>query len=143
MAYLKEHDVYDNTRIIIVADHGRGFGTPAFKDFAEYSDLLGYYNPLLLVKDFNASGDLVVDDQFMTNADVPLMAVDGLVDTKNPFTGVPLESAVNKDVVTCYYSGSSPEDHGKTQFVYDLSQSFTVHTSIFEEENWVGLQELL
>lgn len=137
LAYLKQNGVYDNTRIIIVADHGRGFVTPAFKDFSEHSDLLGYYNPLLLVKDFNASGRLSTDSQFMTNADVPLMAVDGLIaEPKNPLTGTPLESVVNKDMVNCYYSESSPESHKKTQFVYDMYQSFKVHTSIFEESNW-------
>lgn len=141
LSSLKEQGVYDNTRIIIVSDHGRGITTPVFKDFSEHADLLGYYHSLLLVKDFNATGDLVADDQFMTIADVPIRAIEGLaVDTKNPFTSIPLESTVQKDLVKCYFSGSSPESHSKTQFVYDLNQSFSVHTSIYEENNWEGLK---
>jgi YidC/Oxa1 family membrane protein insertase len=141
LSSLKEQGVYDNTRIIIVSDHGRGITTPAFKDFSEHADLLGYYHPLLLVKDFDATGAVMVDDQFMTNADVPLMAIEGLaVDTRNPFTKISLGSTVQKELVKCYFSDSSPESHGKNQFVYDLNQSFSVHTSIFEENNWEVLK---
>ena len=56
--YLKENDVYDNTRIILVADHGiSSFGV----NNSDYSDLkldedtnVFSYNPLLMVKDFKS-----------------------------------------------------------------------------------------
>ena len=45
------------------------------------------YNPLFLVKDFESTG-FHVDDRFMTNADTPVLALDGLVNSPiNPFTG--------------------------------------------------------
>jgi len=92
--YLRSQGVYDNTRIILVADHG--FALEQFEDmiFGERDmntlhnpeDVMGY-NPLLLVKDFNSKG-FHVDNRLMTNADTPVLALDGLIDTPmNPFTG--------------------------------------------------------
>lgn len=47
----------------------------------------------LMVKDFNATG-FAVSDEFMTNADTPLLALDGIVDNPvNPATGNPLDDA--------------------------------------------------
>ncbi len=88
MDWLREQGVYDNTRIIIVADHGTHlalseemlFGQEQWEDITRF-------NPLLMVKDFGSS-EFSVDWSFMTNADVPLMAVEGLVEeARNPFTG--------------------------------------------------------
>ena len=47
---------------------------------------------LLMVKDFDSTGFLA-DDTFMTNADTPVIAFDGLVENPvNPFTGKQLSS---------------------------------------------------
>ena len=55
-------------------------------------DLDNYY-PLLMVKDFGAHG-FTVSDEFMTNADVPSIAVDDIInDPVNPFTGKLLDSS--------------------------------------------------
>ena len=87
--YLRENGVYDNTRIIIVADHGFYVGHDKDRIFEREDrdiDTTGYY-PLLMVKDFNATG-FTTSDTFMTNADVPSLAVQDLIeDARNPFTG--------------------------------------------------------
>ncbi len=90
--YLKEQGVYDNTRIIIVADHGSR--TNQLDDYIiNGEDMMGYY-PLLMVKDFNAT-TYQESDEFMTNADVPFLATQGVVaNAKNPFTDVPLSESV-------------------------------------------------
>ena len=93
--YLKKEGVYDNTRIIIVSDHGRALhlndayhlddGTD------EFMDIEAYY-PLLLIKDFN-SKEFSISEEFMTNADVPTYAMKGLIDNPvNPFTGNPVNN---------------------------------------------------
>ncbi len=91
--YMRENGVYDNTRIIIVSDHGR--------DLAHIDSLLldnghggvidtEFFRPLLMFKDFNSEG-FTTSDEFMTNADVPTLAVRGLLDNPtNPFTGKPI-----------------------------------------------------
>ena len=93
--FMRENGVYDNTRIIIVADHA----SQEFErddmicDFGEKNQLedelfdIMKINPLLLVKDFD-SHDFHVSNEFMTNADTPILALDGIVDEPvNPFTG--------------------------------------------------------
>lgn len=92
--YLRGNNVYDNTRIIIVSDHGRGLWH--IDDYllsnGEEEDTIEYYYPLLMVKDFN-SRDLVYSDEFMTNADVPALAVEDVIQNpENPFTGVKIEN---------------------------------------------------
>ena len=89
--FMRENGVYDNTRIIIVADHGASMGDLFHMRLGKSGrqDLL-FYNPLLLVKDFDSRG-LRADDTFMTNADTPTLAFSGLIDDPvNPFTGDPI-----------------------------------------------------
>ena len=87
--YLREMGVYDNTRIILVSDHGYGVDSLGIKCNDED---MQYYMPLLMVKDFNATG-FTVNKDFMTNADTPTIATSGLInDPTNPFTGNPINS---------------------------------------------------
>ena len=99
--YLKELGVYDNTRIIVVADHGTPYYEPTnyfeskrdkeakYKSNAEYVPFSPLNeNPLLLVKDFNEK-EFKIDEKFMTNADTPYLATKDLIpNAKNPNTGV-------------------------------------------------------
>lgn len=87
--YLKECGVYDNTRIIIVADHGGMMYLGP--DSVDTSGLItSSFNPILLVKDFD-SHEFTVSDEFMTNAETPYLATEGIIDNPvNPFTGNPL-----------------------------------------------------
>ena len=80
---LKKNGVYDNTRIIIVADHGANISTPTHQNPKS-----SFFNPLLIVKDFNSNGDYKIDNSFMTNADVPYIATKDVINNPvNPFTG--------------------------------------------------------
>ena len=88
--YLKEEGIYDNTRIIIVADHGcppYQMDSLIMSPECEIWYDLEYYYPLLMVKDFN-SHEFTTSEEFMTNGDVPTLAFDGLIDEPiNPSTG--------------------------------------------------------
>ena len=87
--YLRENGVYDNTRIIIVADHGSNLGQ--FNVFCSGEDMERFM-PLLMVKDFNASG-YSISDEYMTNGDTPAIAMNGIIDDPvNPFTKNPINS---------------------------------------------------
>jgi hypothetical protein len=66
--YLKHQNVYDNTRIIVVADHGGHYHSRRDKAGMEG------YNPLLMVKEPEERGQLFVSDDFMTHADTPYLA---------------------------------------------------------------------
>ena len=83
--YLREEGVYDNTRIILVADHGN----PQYRfDQMVIEEIdLEFYNPVLMVKDFDSHG-FSISEEFMTNADVPTLTMAGLIENPvNPYTG--------------------------------------------------------
>jgi hypothetical protein len=136
--FLKENGVYDNTRIIIVSDHGRNL----FNDFPgnitlPNGECLESFGALLLVKDFNASGDLVTDNTFMTNADVPLLASQGIIgDPINPFTQVPLQGGKEKGITITTSVFNSPSLHGKYTFKINKDEWLRVHDNIFDPVNW-------
>jgi len=93
---LKAEGVYDNTRIILVSDHGFWLRQIPEGGLPDGEDVMGY-NPLLLVKDFDAQGPVRTDTVFMTNADVPTLALEQVVkDPVNPFTGNPVNSAAKE-----------------------------------------------
>jgi hypothetical protein len=98
---LKELGIYDNTRIILVADHGIAFSPPQFPDLVlpEGSGIESC-NPLLMVKDFNSRGEMSVNMEFMTNADVPAIATKDVIQNPiNPFTGNELSGDKKQDGV--------------------------------------------
>ncbi|MBP8969172.1 MAG: YidC/Oxa1 family membrane protein insertase [Lachnospiraceae bacterium] len=91
LEYLREEGVYDNTRIIVVADHGRGIGWFDGFWFGTNRQFCEWYLPLFMVKDFDSHGFQMSTD-FMTNADTNSMALRGIIDNPvNPFTGNPLD----------------------------------------------------
>lgn len=140
--YLKEQGVYDNTRIIIASDHG--YYVDQFPEllFEEgyYGDGVITLNPLMLVKDFDSDG-FTTDPSFMTNADVPTIAVEGLIeDAANPFTGKPINDdakAAPEQLVTIAHDEwdiSNAADFGGGTF--PKSNWYTVHDDIFDISNW-------
>lgn len=141
--YLKEEGVYDNTRIILVADHG--YYIAQFPDLIHPSGLdVESFNPLLMVKDFNSSVEFSSDNTFMTNADVATLATKGTVkDPKNPFTGVPIDDSLKQNgpvIVTDSYNWMVSENNGTT---FDLKKGkwWLVHDSIFDMNNWTVMNE--
>lgn len=133
---LREEGVYDNTRIIIVADHGYNLYSKKMKDFKNNGYDYNRYVPLLLMKDFLATEELSVNNEFMTNADAPLFAIKDLVDSYNPYTGKDMFSEVQKDRVNVYRGPFQPSRHRGTQFPFDLDLSFSIGEDIFIESNW-------
>ena len=82
---LREQGVYDNTRIIIVADHGWDMGFSGDNDTARAFSF-SVYNPVLMVKDFDSREPFRTDGRFMTNAETPTLAFREIVkDPFNPF----------------------------------------------------------
>ncbi|MCR5671126.1 MAG: YidC/Oxa1 family membrane protein insertase [Butyrivibrio sp.] len=135
--YLKANDCWDNTRIIVVADHGYKLGD---LEKTKLSDDLNIerYNPLLLVKDFDASG-FTTSDEFMTNADVPTMAMEGLIDNPvNPFTGNPVNSDKKKEkqYVTTSKKSVVMDNDGNTFDNSDATWYEVTPGDIFDANNW-------
>ncbi len=99
--HLRETGVYDNTRIILVSDHG--YGLDQYGTWCNGIDM-EFFMPLLMVKDFNAAGFTVCED-LMTNGDTPVLATSGLIeDPVNPFTGNPITSDLKNGPQTVFFS---------------------------------------
>jgi YidC/Oxa1 family membrane protein insertase len=141
--YLKQNGVYDNTRIIISADHGADIDSGAFP----YSEKIPFrreiYNPLLLVKDFNTDFTLKTDNSFMTNADVPSLAFEDIVQNPiNPFTGNPVN--VDKKQENLLITTSKkwmPYEHNANTFKIVRNEWYTVHSDIFNADNWQRIEK--
>ena len=93
--------------------------------------------PVLMVKDFGAEGKLQIDTSFMTNADVPTIAMKGLIDNPiNPFTGIPVtDEAKVDDRLLITDSGKFALSSGNVFEIQD-AHWWTVHDNIFNMENW-------
>jgi YidC/Oxa1 family membrane protein insertase len=136
-SFLKQENIYDNTRIIIVADHGaqKNYVSPMFPGFSVNID---NFNPLLLVKDFYASGSIRTDHTFMTNADVPFLAFQGQIENPvNPFTGreISVELKNNPLYVACS-GGIHLETPNAPRITLDPDRDYYVHENIFDPANW-------
>lgn len=144
--YLKDNGVYDNTRIIMVSDHGSDVDTKLFPYIkGEYLKITESVNPILLVKDFNSDFEFKTDYSFMTNADATVLACDGLFDSPvNPFTGneVTKENAnkIKKDgVYGIVLEHWTPDGQNKNTFKSDTWYKTT--TNLFDEGSVVEVSE--
>ena len=136
--YLKENGCYDNTRIIIVADHGFGLGNfPEIKLVGTGMPVDGeWFTPLLMVKDFGSHGSLVQSEEFMTNADTPYLASkDVIEDPVNPFTGNKLTTDAKNGEIKIFFSGewSVDKNNGNT---FLPGYWYTVKDNIWKKANW-------
>jgi len=134
--YLKDNGVYDNTRIILVSDHGKRTTNP-FKEKNNLPDNreLLEFNCVLMVKDFNADFNLMTDTTFMTNADVPHIATKGIVSPMiNPFTKKEMTIEKNNGVTIITNDLWEPDIFNKTNIKSD--EWFYVKNNIFEPSNW-------
>lgn len=143
--YLKENGLYDNTRIIIVSDHGASIETGKFNS-DEMPFLKEHVTASLLVKDFNdrtPSPDgvhLRKDMRFMTNADTPALALEGINDeAENPFTNMKykLSAEEKKDYTKiCKPQAESTRNRENKKYTIPNDVWWTVSDDIYKDENW-------
>lgn len=96
---------------------------------------------MLLVKDFDAHG-FTTSDEFMTNADVPALATEDLIDAPvNPFTGNAITSEDKTQAASGYVILSDEwqiaENNG-----YQFLPAAWAHVSgnVNDKENWTFLE---
>jgi YidC/Oxa1 family membrane protein insertase len=136
--FMKQNGLYDNTRIIICADHGADIVTNTFSETEGIPFRREIYNPLMLVKDFDADFPFKTDMDFMTNADVPTLAFKGLIpDPVNPFTGNPVNDTPKREPLHITTSDKyMPYGHNANTFKISGNEWYTVHSDIFNADNW-------
>ena len=75
---------------------------------------------------------------FMTTADVPSLALQGLLENpKNPFTGNPIDMKMKSDgaIVTTSHN-HQPVQQLNNKFRISDDEWFLVKDTIFKDENW-------
>ena len=103
------------------------------------TDLESYW-PLLMVKDFD-SKEFTVSDEFMTNGDVPTLAMQGLIDDPvNPFTGKAITSDAKQNTLYVLESDvwSTAKNNGTT---FLPGRWFAVKDSMLDPDNWTLVAE--
>ena len=140
--YLREHECYDNTRIIITSDHGSSAPGAMYTKHFEYTDNLPIVKELvqavLLYKDFNQNENVKTDMTFMPNADTPSLALKDIADNpKNPFTENDI-FVINKDdyVKIAFAPMQSLRTRDDKKYTVKDNEWFTVKDNIFESKNW-------
>ncbi|MBM0108242.1 sulfatase-like hydrolase/transferase [Steroidobacter sp. S1-65] len=123
--FLKSSGVYDNTKIVIVSDHGiaasvADHSSRAIAGGTTASKYVGSRS-VLLVKERNASGNLQVSETFTPNAEVPRIVCEEIAGCVNPYLN-------NKPIVTDgrddpFYVSIVP-----WQFTAQKPQAFVIQT---------------
>ncbi len=132
--YLREQGVYDNTRIIIVADHGCDLGVVPGMRNGDFN--AEYYNPVLLYKDFDAHG-FTVSDELMTNADTPTLALNGIIeDPVNPFTGNPVSNEQKSDLPLLISDSHSFDIEYNNGTTFDPAGWYNFQGDVLDLESW-------
>lgn len=135
---MKEKGVYDNTRIIIVSDHGYAIDVPAFEQYDNGKDMASF-NPVMLVKDYNTTGKPVTDYKLVTNADLVNFAREGIISSdRNPYTGNTFMSSDDFDSFNVYRMDNWWTEDYQKEYRYPIKDkvAYTVTDNIFDPDNW-------
>lgn len=137
--YLRENEAYDNTKIIIVADHG--------EHLRQIEDLImndnnnnivdaALYFPMFMVKDFNST-EFTTSTEFMTNADVPTLATKDLISNPiNPFTKKPInnnDKTAHRQYIIVSNDWQTNKNNGNA---FLPAQWCSVEKDMWNKENW-------
>ena len=122
--WLKQKNIYDNTMIVLVSDHGsRSFGY-------SLGAPLTRANALLMVKDFGRRGALAQSDSFMSNADVPAI----VCATIGGCPGIESDPRQKSTARTLYLvKGNNKKNHYR---ITDSNTVYQVKDNIFDAYNW-------
>jgi len=141
--WMKDNDVYDNTKIVIVSDHGVSWsafdGEVDIKSSVNWENnpskiskiLFWRLNALLMVKDFNATGPLKEDWRIMTNADAPELIFN--------FKEFIDNDSINR-ILNSYYTKWEGEMTSK--IIINIPKQYEVENDIYDLNNWKEIKEV-
>ncbi len=142
LKFLKQNGVFDNTRIIIVSDHGAKALKNPFLDKKVENNVVRF-NPLLLVKDFSQKGALKTSNEFMSNADTAYLALRDIVENPiNLFSKNLIKPDKNQPLVIVNYAQKFVlKDKRTTPFDDKKIKCIKVQKDIFKHENWIKISD--
>ena len=135
LLWMKDNNVYDNTAIIILSDHGNSFNDNDIKLPKQLNDIKNIKNvsraqALLLVKGFKSSGNAVINPERVYLADIPAI-LENEAGIKFLFERIPY-TADNKKFI---YSVSNEWNHFLDVDTIKY-KSYEVKGSIFIPDSW-------
>jgi YidC/Oxa1 family membrane protein insertase len=140
--FLKDAGIYDNTRVILVSDHGFAYRDTKNEILLPNGSNLQSFHPLLMVKDFRTGSEhgkdhFTIDNSFMTNADTVFFALKDIVENPvNPFTAKPLQAHKDNGVNVVTIGALSSYRHTKYKYNIGKNQWLHVRDNIFHPSNW-------
>ena len=135
--WMRKNGVYDNTRIVVTADHGGrdskvlfdAIGHVPYKGrIDENVDNPGIRYPLLLWKDFDSKGELRTADDLMTNGDVPDLLLRGIRELPEKY-----RSLKGGDKRLRYYDSCSDSNLRQESM---KCYTYRVEGSMFKKDAW-------
>ena len=141
--YLRENGVYDNTKIILVADHGASLQQieEMIHDPDNAYKHAELFYPLLMVKDFNAKGFKTSED-FMTNADAPILALkDTISHPINPFTGKLIDDSLKYEEPIYVFRSTEYETSINNGNIFLPGPWAIVKDDMRVQSNWTYIDE--
>ena len=128
MDRLREQGVYDNTRIILTADHG--FYVFAFPQMIyEGCTSFEQFNPLFMVKDFGAD-TFETSETLMSNADTCAIAMEGIIEKPvNPLNGQ--SAQITPPETDGVIQVSDDREYGELK-----KRLYEFHDDVRDPENW-------
>ena len=133
--FLKNNEIYNNTKIILVSDHGLPVSSTMLYNNLKGIEIISTFNALLMFKDFDAKGELKINTNFSTIADMPYLATKHITNIRNYFTG--------NLISTNYKNIAYPiEPHGFLKYTnkYAFDKFYTIKDNIFDINNWKKFQ---
>ena len=131
--FLKDNNVYDNTKIIIISDHALNIETDFYKNNG--IEFMAIYNALLMVKDFYSTNDFTISSNFMTVADLPYLSTKHLTKQINPFTqSIITNNYKNGELKLIILNEWQPNRQLENRF--NFTKYYTVKGNIFDKNNW-------
>ncbi len=147
---LKELDLYDNSEIYLVSDHGSSHYDPSFavqglpgsRGKNNWHRGKGSWHSLYMRKKIGARGPLQTSNEFRTTADLPSEFLPDFGITHNPYSGKKLKPVRSQPVSLYVVEGvvRGEELAGNDRQFYIHSQYELYNFNIFDDANWKGVK---
>lgn len=142
--WMKDNGVYNNTKIILVSDHGPSWwhwwnndgeitsNAPLVWSDEEKISLERFLhlNPLLMVKDYDKLQPLDTDWRLMSNSDVSAIAFERNDPTKADSTS---------RIVQTFYTTWHQDLRTRTR--YEIKHAFEIKDWVYDLNNWTAIEE--
>ena len=127
-SWLKENNIYDNTYIILISDHGN-----VYADYNPLTDdkIINGFNNLVMIKGFNAKGAMKIDSQTLASC------CDTQRFIRNALDGTPVDIPADRSIQAVHYDNS---DKFLDKGIIEIIHAYDVKGWVYDPKNWKEIQ---